>query len=320
MPASTSAALVNVDPKSTQRTGVTAAATRQARARSRSASRSSASSMPTREPDQVVGHLQRATRRPRRGSSGPGARSATPTPPSDSARVKTSVRLQTSSASSSPPATRKRDHAAEPAHLLLRRRRGPGARAGPGRAPGATRGWPTRNSATRSALSQCRSMRTARVFRPRSTSQASNGPGTAPMAFWWKRRRVAPAERRRRVRDDQRAADDVGVAADVLGGRVHDDVGAERERALQVRRREGVVDDEQRAGLVGDLGERRRCRRCPAAGWSGSRPRPPACCPGGSRRGPRRGRPGRHRRVLDAPRAARPGRTAGRCRRRRRRG
>src|SRR5690606_19795653 len=35
------------------------------------------------------------------------------------------------------------------------------------------------------ALSQCRSIRTASVLRPRNTSHASNGPATAPIAFWW---------------------------------------------------------------------------------------------------------------------------------------
>ena len=55
---------------------------------------------------------------------------------------------------------------------------------------------------------------------------------------------------------DERAAEHVGVAAEVLGGRVHDHVGAERERLLQVRRGEGVVDDDEHAGRVADLGER----------------------------------------------------------------
>ena len=50
------------------------------------------------------------------------------------------------------------------------------------------------------------------------------------------------------------AADDVGVPAEVLRRRVHDDVGAELERLLEVRRREGVVDDEQRAGGVRGIG------------------------------------------------------------------
>ena len=40
-------------------------------------------------------------------------------------------------------------------------------------------------SAIRSAFSLCRSMRTASVLMPRSTSQESKGPATAPIAFWW---------------------------------------------------------------------------------------------------------------------------------------
>jgi hypothetical protein len=57
------------------------------------------------------------------------------------------------------------------------------------------------------------------------------------------------------VSDHDGAADHVAVPTDVLGRRVHHDVGAEGERLLQIRRREGVVDDQQRAGLVGDLSE-----------------------------------------------------------------
>ena len=53
--------------------------------------------------------------------------------------------------------------------------------------------------------------------------------------------RAAPASR-----DDDRAADDVGVPAEVLRRRVHDDVGAELERALDDRRGERVVDGDER--------------------------------------------------------------------------
>ena len=49
------------------------------------------------------------------------------------------------------------------------------------------------------------------------------------------------------------SADHVGVPAEVLRRRVHDDVGAERQRLLQVRRGERVVHDHQRAALVGLL-------------------------------------------------------------------
>ena len=51
------------------------------------------------------------------------------------------------------------------------------------------------------------------------------------------------------VRGDE-AADHVAVAAEVLRRRVHDRVGAELERLLEVRRGERVVDDEQRADGV----------------------------------------------------------------------
>ena len=64
------------------------------------------------------------------------------------------------------------------------------------------------------------------------------------------------------VGDDQRAADDVGVPAEVLRRRVDDDVGAERQRLLQVGRGEGVVDDEQRARARARTRPARRCRRC----------------------------------------------------------
>ena len=81
---------------------------------------------------------------------------------------------------------------------------------------------------------------------PRSTSHASNGPGTAPSDFCRNRRRSAIVGSF--VAGE--AADDVRVAAEVLRRRVDDDVGAEVERRLEVRRRERVVDDEQRARRV----------------------------------------------------------------------
>ena len=51
-------------------------------------------------------------------------------------------------------------------------------------------------------------------------------------------------------------ADHVGVTAEVLRRRVHDDVGAERERPLQERRRERVVDDDACAARVRERGDR----------------------------------------------------------------
>ena len=147
----------------------------------------------------------------------------------------------------------------------------------------------------RAAFAQCRSIRTPRVLIPRSTSQASNGPATAPIAFWWKARSSPSVG----IGRDQGAADHVRVAAEVLRRRVHDDVGPEFERLLQVRRGERVVDDEPRAGLVRDRRQRRdvgdaeqRVRRRLAPDDLGL----------GTHRGAHRVEVGeRHRRVLEPP-------------------
>ena len=56
------------------------------------------------------------------------------------------------------------------------------------------------------------------------------------------------------VAHDGAAADHVAVPVQILRRRVEDDVGAELERTLEVGRREGVVDDEQRAAAMRDLG------------------------------------------------------------------
>ena len=114
----------------------------------------------------------------------------------------------------------------------------------------------------------------------------SNGPATAPMAFWWKATFSASVE----VADDERAADDVGVAAAVLRGGVHDDVGAEGQRLLEVRRGEGVVDDQQRAGVVGDRGERLDVADVEQRVGGRLDPDQLGLRPGGSRRGRRRRR------------------------------
>ncbi len=61
------------------------------------------------------------------------------------------------------------------------------------------------------------------------------------------------------VQDDG-AAEHVRVPAEVLGGGVHDDVRPQREGVLQVRRGERVVHDDESAGLMADVGERRDVR------------------------------------------------------------
>ena len=52
-------------------------------------------------------------------------------------------------------------------------------------------------------------------------------------------------------------AQNIGVPAKILRRRVGDDVGAERERVLQIGRCEGVVDDDENTGCMADLGEGR---------------------------------------------------------------
>ena len=89
-------------------------------------------------------------------------------------------------------------------------------------------------------------MRTASVFTP-----AEDEPGVERPRHGAERLlQEAEALRDRRVVRAGEAADDVRVAAEVLRRRVEDDVGAEIERALEVRGRERVVDDQQGAGRL----------------------------------------------------------------------
>jgi hypothetical protein len=53
---------------------------------------------------------------------------------------------------------------------------------------------------------------------------------------------------------DDGTAGRVGVSVEVLGGAVHDDVGTQFERSLEVGAREGAVDPERDAVVVGDVG------------------------------------------------------------------
>ena len=90
-------------------------------------------------------------------------------------------------------------------------------------------------------------MRTASVFSPRSTSQLSNGAGhAADRVLQEVQALVQPV-----VGGDQRAADHVRVAAQVLGGAVVHDVGAQLQRPLAVRAGEGVVDGDDDVARVG---------------------------------------------------------------------
>ena len=66
-------------------------------------------------------------------------------------------------------------------------------------------------------------MRSASVLRPRSARNESNGPWMAPTAFC---RNVSRSAQLGIVADDRHAADHVGMAVEIFGGRMHDQVEA----------------------------------------------------------------------------------------------
>ena len=84
---------------------------------------------------------------------------------------------------------------------------------------------------------------------PRSRSQASNAPGTAPAVRRHERMRCQKGSSRALT---HRAGEHVAVAVQVLGGGVHDEIGAELDRPRQHRRRHRVVDGHPRAGGMGE--------------------------------------------------------------------
>ena len=252
---STSAALVNVEPKSTQTTERRASLGGSApRARSRSAIRSSAVSMPTLSRIRSAG-TSRSVPATLAWVIRPGCSISDSTPPSDSPRVNTSARVAHRERLLLAAGDPERHDAAEPLHLLAPRPRGRGARAARGRSPRRPAGARSRKSTTRSALSQCRSIRTPSVLSPRSVSQASNGPGDR--------------------------ADGVLVEGDLLGQRR-----GRARRARRRRRRSGrrstswsSARPRRRRGSAAAGGTaRRRCCRRRAARRPRGRPRPAPRC------------------------------------------
>jgi hypothetical protein len=128
-----------------------------------------------------------------------------------------------------------------------------------------TFGWWTRYSrSARRCRSAGPSARRA-SFMPRWVSQASNGPLTAPIAFWWNRSRSA--SRRRSTTSAPPIT--VGVAAEVLGGRMDDDVGAEGQRLLKVRGGERVVPPRAWRPGRGPAGHRGQVRSSLSSGFVG---------------------------------------------------
>ena len=157
-----------------------AAAVERTSAASRSAIRSSTDSMPTESRMRFFGLGERRSAVEACVICA-GCSIRLSTPPSDSASVQIFVaRDQLDRFLLG--AGEERDHPAEVAHLALR-----DLVAGMARQPRVEHlldAWcDSRYSAIRRAFSQWRSMRTARVFSPRSTSHESNGPGTPPSDF-----------------------------------------------------------------------------------------------------------------------------------------
>ena len=138
-----------------------------------------------------------------------------------------------------------------------------------------TLGWLVRKSAIRSALSQCRSIRTASVLSPRWVRKQSNGPGPHPSRSGGSRPSPRPRGRVRRARRPRRRS----------GRRRTWSCCARRCRRRAAAAAGGTAKRTccRRPAALRPRGRPRpapRCRRSRAAGWSGSRPRPAWSAPG----------------------------------------
>ena len=218
------------------------------------ASRSSTFSMPTESRTRSPG-TSRAEPATEACVMRPGCSISDSTPPRDSPRVNSLARLQTSTAASSPPVDLEGDHAAEGPHLLggdlvarvlrqprvedLRHPRVPGQHVGD---PGGVLAVPVHAHRERLDAAQ---------HQPRV-----EGPGDRAHRVLVVRQLLAE----RLVGDDSAPPTTSEWPPMYLVSGVHDDVRAERQRLLEVRAGEGVVDDEPRARVPGDLRRRRRCR------------------------------------------------------------
>ena len=107
----------------------------------------------------------------------------------------------------------------------------PGSEGSPGNRMLPTRGGVLSRSARTAAEACERSIRSASVRSPRSASHASNGPGDPAVDGAVVQQRGAESG----VGGHQGAQHDVGMAGQVLGHRVQDDVGAQRQRLLHQR-------------------------------------------------------------------------------------
>ena len=166
------------------------------------------------------------------------------TPPSDSASLKIFV-LATNAVGFFLRLGQKRDHAAEVVHLF-RGDRVAGMLREP-RIEGLLDAWmPFEKARQRmSALTMLAHAHSERLDSPQHEPAVHRArDGSQGLLEEQK-----PLCDRRIVRRGE-TADDVRVSTEVLGRRVHHDVRAELQRPLQIGRRKGVVDDEERAGRM----------------------------------------------------------------------
>ena len=172
-------------------------------------------------------------------------------------------------------------------------------------------------SAILSALSLCRSIRTASVLSPRSTRKRVER-ARAPHQSSSGRRAISSP--RSRCAGDDHAADHVAVPAGVLGRRMHDDVSAERRAAVAGRA--------SRRCCRPRATRRHRARRrrghamsaTPSSGLLGVSIQISLVLPGCDRGRDRLDLVDRSRGVVEAPRLEDRVEQAGRCRRRHRSG
>ena len=134
------------------------------------------------------------------------------------------------------------------------------------------------------ALPQWRSMRSASVLMPRSVRKQSNGLGTPPTAFC---RKASCSCELGVLAHDGGAADDIRMAVQILGGRVHDDVEADAPAAAAPTGEAKVLSHTERMPAparqlrdsreIDELQQRIGRRLDPDSAYSAGSPAPELC-------------------------------------------
>ena len=204
---------------------------------------------------QQVGRAGRARPlRSRRGARS-GSRRRRATSPASTARPAAAVAI----AAASPPRTRIDSMPPKPPAICRAAMSWPGwVSQARDRAPRAPAGWPAKRCGEVSAVADAARTRRSSVRMPRISriglERAEDAAEHLAVA-------LDPLQNSSRPRRRQRAGDHVGMAVELLCRRMHDDVGAERQRPGEDRRRD--CRNRPRAGRPAAwaiVGQRRRCR------------------------------------------------------------